>query len=314
MVNRAVKACLAVAGALSFIKLLHSSPLDLHESFGIDTRTYSIGRDSPKANDIPLNYSKVATIFESRPLQELNLCLLNFLTVLPPDWPVVAWLSEANYDMVLQSRVLQPFITSERLNLTILERGDMNSTDRFSDVLMNPWIWQQFVPEAEHMLMFQTDSVLCANSLDTIDNWIGYDWVGHPVPWGEGRGGNGGLSIRKISSSRFVTENVAEYSGPHYEDMFFVDVLTDLQLPVGKRRFNISGSPPSPVVFPIDRNVYPGMFALDLYNQERLETQNELSRPLGIHTGHTEGPGLFFTRYDPAEPWSRWKADFTTYW
>lgn len=35
--------------------------------------------------------------------------------------------------------------------------------------------------QVEWVLMFQTDSIFCANSRASLDDWLNYDWVG--APW-----------------------------------------------------------------------------------------------------------------------------------
>ncbi len=41
--------------------------------------------------------------------------------------------------------------------------------------------------------------ILCANSLDSLNNWLQYDYVGAPWSPNSRFGGNGGLSLRRIS-------------------------------------------------------------------------------------------------------------------
>lgn len=36
-------------------------------------------------------------------------------------------------------------------------------------------------PQVEWVLVFQTDSILCANSRVSLNEWLEYDWVG--APW-----------------------------------------------------------------------------------------------------------------------------------
>lgn len=55
------------------------------------------------------------------------------------------------------------------------------------------------------MLNFQTDSILCANSVRKVEDFFGYDFVGAWHPWVEGAF-NGGLSLRNVSLARQVVE------------------------------------------------------------------------------------------------------------
>lgn len=74
-----------------------------------------------------------------------------------------------------------------------------------SEFLTLPWLWEQLAP-AGHVLMFQADGILCANSLAKLDDFLGFDFVGAPIDvpanlesGGHGEGYNGGLSLRNRS-------------------------------------------------------------------------------------------------------------------
>jgi len=59
--------------------------------------------------------------------------------------------------------------------------------------------------ESEYVMVFQTDSMLFPHSPFQITDFLGYDYVGAPWKWRiEGdptlRGGNGGLSLRKVKT------------------------------------------------------------------------------------------------------------------
>lgn len=87
-----------------------------------------------------------------------------------------------------------------------------------SELLTIPWFWEQLAP-AGHVLLFQADSILCANSDKRIDDFLEYDFVGAPIDVpaqgnsGHGEGLNGGLSLRNrtmildiVSESSWKTE------------------------------------------------------------------------------------------------------------
>jgi hypothetical protein len=231
---------------------------------------------------IPLNYTKVATMIELRDLPQLQDCLLNFLTVAPKDWPFVIWLSEDNIEAVRNAVLLQPDIRSGRLNLTVMPQDSIvDGGDSLTHFLTRPWFWNQFHPLAEWMLFFQEDSVLCAKSPDSIDNWLGYDWVGGNTFWQEeGKGGNGGLSMRKLSTLKFITENIPnKYNVP--EDVWFMRTMLSLQ-----RRNNDYTSVPFPgeVVFPVDHKINQGLFSLEVWNDDAFNIDPRLMKPLGCHT------------------------------
>jgi len=78
-----------------------------------------------------------------------------------------------------------------------MSTGSQEEISRFFTTL---WLYEQVLQPAEWLLVFQTDSVLCANSRQSLNNWLDYDWVG--APWNPHAkfGGNGGLSLRRVSA------------------------------------------------------------------------------------------------------------------
>lgn len=67
--------------------------------------------------------------------------------------------------------------------------------------------------------------MLCANSRQTINSWLDYDWVG--APWNPtGRfGGNGGLSLRRVSKIIDVLKYQTRIPLTEPEDIWLTDRL-----------------------------------------------------------------------------------------
>ena len=61
------------------------------------------------------------------------------------------------------------------------------------------WLWEDLEP-AEHILIFQSDSIICANAARSVEDFFEYDLIGAPIGEGWGQGYNGGLSLRKRST------------------------------------------------------------------------------------------------------------------
>lgn len=90
--------------------------------------------------------------------------------------------------------------------------------DSVSDFLTTPWLWNDLAP-ADHVLIFQSDSVLCANSVRSVEDFFEYDYVGAPIAPELGVGYNGGLSLRKRSTMLRVLEEFQWGGGP--EDQWY---------------------------------------------------------------------------------------------
>ena len=153
-----------------------------------------------------LNSSLVATMIETRNVPVLTAVLLNFLAVVPPEWPFVIWCSDANIGVLQAANSLKPHLDSGKLTLRLLpDDANVTSGEGLSRFLTKLWFWEQLAP-AEYALFFQSDSILCSASSQSINDWLGYDFVGTPVFWCNtgGHGGNGGLSIRSIPTIKTV--------------------------------------------------------------------------------------------------------------
>jgi hypothetical protein len=51
----------------------------------------------------------------------------------------------------------------------------------------------------ENLLVFQPDSIFCTNASNTLNDFLEWDWIGAPWSRDAQWGGNGGLSLRKVS-------------------------------------------------------------------------------------------------------------------
>jgi hypothetical protein len=141
--------------------------------------------------------SKVAVILEDRPLPELTPIIMHFHSVLGPTWPIVLFTSHTSN--LSTSAPFQRAIEDARIMIKYIPASiQLKTSHSVSAFLTKPWFWDQLAP-ATHVLIFQADSILCANSPQHVDDYLEYDLVGAPIGkfWGEGF--NGGLSLRDRS-------------------------------------------------------------------------------------------------------------------
>lgn len=165
-----------------------------------------------------IDFSRLAVLIEHRDHPLLIPILQIFLSRTPSHWPFQVWFGNANEERLRTSPQLSPYIDSGRLLLRPFPENtypihDGTSLSRF---LTQPWFWEQLAP-AEHLLFFQLDSMLCGNSIRSLDEFlgldktsVGYDWVGAVWEWrgypATPYGGNGGLSLRKRSTMVRITK------------------------------------------------------------------------------------------------------------
>ncbi|KAL3425471.1 hypothetical protein PVAG01_02262 [Phlyctema vagabunda] len=174
----------------------------------------------------PYNVSKVALLIENRPNPILAPLLLHFMSVVPPDWRFRFMGSLESVRHVNSSVAIRHQVEIGKLDLTYIP-ANMSTAgqEMISRFLTNLWLYETVLQPAEWLLVFQTDSMLCANSRQSINNWLDYDWVGAPWSPSARFGGNGGLSLRKVSTIIDVLRNQERIENSEPEDVWLTDRL-----------------------------------------------------------------------------------------
>ncbi|KOS19307.1 hypothetical protein ESCO_000165 [Escovopsis weberi] len=175
----------------------------------------------------PLNASKLALLIENRPSPLLAPLMLHFIATLPPDWPFLFLGSHASLAAISASRAVRAHASSGKLGLARIP-ANMSTAgpEMISRFLTSLWVYEALLPASvEWLLLFQTDSVVCANARLSVDDFLGYDWVGAPWnPRGQW-GGNGGLSLRRVSTIVDVLRNQVRPRGGEPEDVWLSERL-----------------------------------------------------------------------------------------
>jgi len=160
--------------------------------------------DSSKQEDAAADLSsgfkigqKVAVIVETRPLTNLIPLILHFATVLGPEWPIILFTSPSpKLSAINASSAFQRAIARGHINVVAIPAdAKFNTAETVSAFLTSTWFWDQLAP-ADYVLLFQSDSIICANAPQKVEDFFEYDFIGAPISedWGEGY--NGGLSLR----------------------------------------------------------------------------------------------------------------------
>jgi hypothetical protein len=189
--------------------------------------------------NVPILKEKAAVIVENRVLANLVPIILHFSSVLGPEWPIHVFTSEENQSILLQSFPFQRGMSAGRFHIRLLPPDNpLDTHASVSDFFTKPWFWEQLAP-AEHLLMFQADSILCSNSNQKVEDFLQYDFVGAPVDEerGLGMGYNGGLSLRNrtkcleiVNTNSWQTERHGDHlqGNVDYEDQWFSKKMREL--------------------------------------------------------------------------------------
>lgn len=96
----------------------------------------------------------------------------------------------------------------------------------------DPHLYRDILAPAEHLLVFQPDSIFCAAAPRTLNDFLVYDWIGAPWAKDATHGGNGGLSLRKVSRILEVLDKQKRQKGSgELEDLWLSNRLAKLPEP-----------------------------------------------------------------------------------
>ena len=168
-----------------------------------------------------LDESNAAFIVETRQYDKLPVVLANVAGILP-DWTLYLMHGDENSMYVSGLPVVQRLQKTQQLHLLTLQNvSKLFQFDgglprgAYNCLLRTSAFWS--CSRAEHVLIFQSDSILCSGSNYSVEDFLHYDYIG--APWPNGHVGNGGLSIRKRQSMLQLINTKATYALP--EDLFF---------------------------------------------------------------------------------------------
>ncbi|EFQ27039.1 hypothetical protein CGRA01v4_08065 [Colletotrichum graminicola] len=189
-------------------------------------KTMTVPQISLEYAHSPYNHSKVALLVENRPNPILAPLMLHFISVVPPDWRFRFMGSIESVKFINQSVAIREQVAAGKLDLTYIP-ANMSTAgqEMISRYLTNLWLYETVLQPAEWLLVFQTDSILCANSKRNINDYLEYDWIG--APWNPGGrwGGNGGLSIRRVSAMIDILRNQQRVDNSEPEDVWLAERL-----------------------------------------------------------------------------------------
>lgn len=133
--------------------------------------------------------SKTAIYIETRHhIHHITPLLLHMMEVVPPEWRFVFLGSEETTARVNTSGPVKRYQEWGKLRVGTIERWvrawgkeDVGIDELHSRLLTNSTFYETELKGTEHLLVFHSDSVFCANSNRDVNEFLEWDWVG--APW-----------------------------------------------------------------------------------------------------------------------------------
>lgn len=148
------------------------------------------------------NQTKLAVLIEGRAQPELVPHILHMIAVVPQDWRFLFIGSNKSVTSVGRSVPIKYQQAAGKLDLMVMNGGVENAgvgtgaMGQGSSGEALPWdisdkegVWRMLtdmrfydavMPGVEWMLKFESDSILCANSDQSLNDWLDYDWAAAP--------------------------------------------------------------------------------------------------------------------------------------
>ncbi|KAF4630406.1 hypothetical protein G7Y89_g7731 [Cudoniella acicularis] len=168
------------------------------------------------------NSSKVALLIEGRPLPHLVPQLLHMISVVPPDWRFLFIGTNKSVISISRSFATQYQEANGKLDMLVLPKPwKVDSKEDVYRLLTDMRFYERYLPGVEWLLKFESDSIMCANSGDSVDDWLHYDWAGAPRTATDSFAGNGGLSLRRLSAVKRILSFQSRYNDTEPEDEWF---------------------------------------------------------------------------------------------
>lgn len=127
------------------------------------------------------NASKLALLIEPRPLTHLVPHILHMMAVVPPDWRFLFIGTEESVAQVGRAYSTQYQQVIGKLDLMVLpEPWKIDTRELVWRTLTDPRFYDEFLPGVEWLLKYESDSIMCANSEKSLNDWLDWSWVGAP--------------------------------------------------------------------------------------------------------------------------------------
>jgi len=127
--------------------------------------------------------------------------------IVPPEWVFKVMGSPALLEFMRSSPLMSRLEKSGKLQfLDLPSNYTLRDRETISQMFTDAHLYRDILAPAEHLLVFQPDSIFCANAPRTLNDFLEWDWIGAPWSKTATYGGNGGLSLRKISKILKVLE------------------------------------------------------------------------------------------------------------
>jgi hypothetical protein len=166
------------------------------------------------------------------------------ISLVPHDWRFLYIGSAKSVAAISRSKAIQYQQAAGKLDLMVpREPWEIQDKEHVWRMLTDPRFYDELIPGVEWLLKYESDSMLCAMSEQSLDDWLEYDWAAAPRTPNDRFAGNGGLSIRRVSAIKKVLSFQRRENDTQPEDEWYGKRLAEgMSSKMGLRIANASES------------------------------------------------------------------------
>lgn len=107
--------------------------------------------------------------------------ILHMTSVVPPDWRFLFIGSNRSVSAVGRSFAIKYQQAAGKLDLMVVpEPWDVRDKEHVYRMLTDPRFYDELLPGVEWVMKYESDSIMCGNSGDSLNDWLHYDWAAAP--------------------------------------------------------------------------------------------------------------------------------------
>lgn len=166
------------------------------------------------------NTSKLALLIESRPLPHLTTLILYMAEIIPAAWPFMFIGSPESIAFIERNHAIRRLKSIGKLDTrTLPPPWTIETSEDQSRLMTDMHFYDEILPGVEWLFKYEADSILCANSQKSLDDWLEWNWTGLGGVPNDRYNGAEGLSIRRVSSVKQILAFQQRYNDtePEYD-------------------------------------------------------------------------------------------------
>lgn len=130
---------------------------------------------------IAYDATKLALLIEGRPKPHLVPQILHMISVVPLEWRFLYIGTHNSVAAVNRSFAIQYQQAAGKLDLMVVpEPWEIKNKEHVWRMLTDARFYTDLLPGVEWIMKYESDSIMCSNSKDSLNDWLRFDWAGAP--------------------------------------------------------------------------------------------------------------------------------------